>query len=81
LQIYSDRAFEDRVNFELKEHTLQKFNFDIPDFNGNSPLHIASQYEKVECMKLMIESYGMKVDIRNRDGLMPTDLCKLEDTI
>jgi hypothetical protein len=51
------------------------FNYDFGGSRGNTPLHIASQYGRAECIQELIKKdYALKADIRNLDGLMPLDL-------
>ena len=57
----------------------KKFRYDFGGIDGYTPLHIASQYGRTECIQeLLKKEFSLKPDIRNIDGLMALDMisCK-----
>jgi|688.fasta_scaffold1060387_1 ankyrin repeat protein len=46
----------------------QKIGFDIQDSDGNTPLHIASKKNRLECTELLLKQYNCSLDIKNKQG-------------
>lgn len=54
-----------------------KINISQKNKNGNSPLHKASQYGRLDIVKELV-SLGMDINIKNRDGYTPLHLAAMK---
>ena len=49
-------------------------DFDIPDLDGNTPLHLAAQNDNIECIKTLLENWRCSCDQKNVRGVMSKNM-------
>jgi len=66
------------ANYQISR---EAFNFNFLDRKKNSPLHVASQFGKHECVGVLLgdEQYRCPLDRRNVDGWMAKDMLQYEN--
>ena len=76
LQNYRERAHAHakRESGVHVETNFEKFDFEFLDKNLNTPIHVASQNGKSECIEIMLVDYKMSIDRRNIEGWMAKDI-------
>ena len=68
------KRFNSSYVFEVSQLLLQNTDADLPDANGNTPLHLACQFNLKNVIVHLIESRGAMTQVRNKKGELPLHL-------
>ena len=49
-------------------------DFDLQDLDGNTPLHLAAQYNNIKSAKTLLENWRCSCDVRNWRGVMSKNM-------
>ncbi|KAL0487485.1 USP6NL [Acrasis kona] len=75
-----DNILDDAMKPIPVKPEIETLNFTEPD-TGNTPLHFAAKFNKIDCISILLRCDGVEVNAPNKEGQTPLHLSVISDAI